>query len=1268
MATYNYNGQTFSAPDDMPAEKVMSLLQGTQGAQPQVASQGSAEPQTKVEEDSLQYNKDWVGASRVLWNMNNPPPKQGEAGPSDAELATYGAKQMDWFNGNSGALFLDAARLHQASDEQKKAFVHLMDTYPNVKWSMRSAGTTALALATDPLNWVGLASFGLGTTATQTAKAISKEGLKQALKAGVVAGIENATVSAASNVAEQGIRVDAGQQEGIEAGQVAKAAALGGAAGVVLGSTVHEAGAVVKEKVNQWREAPKLIDEPNAPAATTGAGEAPPATPDAPKAETPVSEAPKGAEEAPPVEPTVTQGEAPTEAPKAPEGEAPKVEGEAAPEGEQMELPLGDTPTPRPEATTVTADLSAHPNPIIRALDHVVRNDGFRAFPTAKGKMSEDVQEALRVVDQTPPDQLKAAVEEARAAYVPPEVRHALDTTFRDATEALFRRVAELEKAKDTAGRDRALEQLEAVRPADLKYSSGDGAALGARGGNINTGEFRDVDENAILRKKGIDPGLAKPEQIAKARDEFSKQIQNRVEALDRDREIQRLKTVQDEAVRSGDTKSAIKAGMERQAVMAAKVAAEVDPAKRAIGQAALRAQRIAVELMISNVFSPKTLVMNIIPTAIKMAIRPGVDAIVKGADRAAWRQASIMYSTMWSAQRAALEAAWAAFRYERGILSGDMSKVLEDGRAHAIPRWAGGHFIRIFPRLVGATDEYMSQILYRSYAASESYLQMFEHYKGEKLSDKAAHEMAQKTIRTYLDRAFEKAPVQDTIDALYQLGVQRGLKGPKLEEWIKTEMDKNGHLFQTPNYRSGLNFAKDMLFQRQFSKDNMASRIASQYESTVNNFPIMRLFGQLFFRTPVRVFEESLRLTPGLNLVTPNFVRDLAGRGPGGLGAPAHLRAQGEAMLSIGLGASIMMMYARGQITGGGMDDNWRQKKSLQNGGYEPYTIYFGDPNNKDTYKFNFRNYDPFAGPLKIIANAMDSFNLLQTRVAQGEYVGDDEALVLAHVTAGVHAIVTAFKDASLTQGFTELAQLKQDLSDPEVGYDGLLKWFAKKASMLVPSTATKVQSLDSESKLDPATLSQMMLSKLAPNTQGLPKQYDALGNANTDPNPMAQLTGIDLRQGGKSDPTVTPKQKFIGEKLNEITVLTGKHWVPPYDAGSWAPSGLQGYKGTDLRTIQTKSGETYWDRLNRDLKRSGLEDQLYAMLHSRLTVGVPSVPESQMMGNQVQQLINNARQAAFIRLMSEEHGIGQQHIDAVKDSVQAIRGQRDVHIAPYK
>ena len=54
----------------------------------------------------------------------------------------------------------------------------------------------------------------------------------------------------------------------------------------------------------------------------------------------------------------------------------------------------------------------------------------------------------------------------------------------------------------------------------------------------------------------------------------------------------------------------------------------------------------------------------------------------------------------------------------------------------------------------------------------------------------------------------------------------------------------------------------QDVLFKRDFSGEGAASTAAKGYEGFVNRNPVMRLAGRLFFRTPVRVFEEGLRLT----------------------------------------------------------------------------------------------------------------------------------------------------------------------------------------------------------------------------------------------------------------------------------------------------------------------------------------------------------------------------------------------------------------------
>jgi len=174
-----------------------------------------------------------------------------------------------------------------------------------------------------------------------------------------------------------------------------------------------------------------------------------------------------------------------------------------------------------------------------------------------------------------------------------------------------------------------------------------------------------------------------------------------------------------------------------------------------------------------------------------------------------------------------------------------------------------------------------------------------------------------------------------------------------------------------------GLEFVRDILYKRSFSGTNAPSKLAKQYEQLVNAHPVLRLVGQLFFRTPVRVFEEGVRMTPALQILAPNFIKDLAGKN----GTRAQLKAQGEAMMSLGITGSVLSLYAQGKITGDGAYTDWRQQRNRTDSDLpEPYTIRFDDGST-----WNYRNFDPLATPMKIMVNALERYEQLHVRETQG-------------------------------------------------------------------------------------------------------------------------------------------------------------------------------------------------------------------------------------------------------------------------------------------
>jgi gas vesicle protein len=229
----------------------------------------------KLTEESIKTNPTWVKASKSIYKFN-----EGDDAPdldSDEQYANYGLRYMGNFNYNLPKMGYEAAQLNNATDQQKKDFVTLMDMYDEKEASLAGFGRAIKGLALDPSTYLGIGTFGAVTAGAQAVKAGIKAGVKEATKAGLkqgakVGAIEGATYTAADNALRQTARINAGAQESFDLGQTAKAAALGATVGGSLGGAVGTAGGFVsaggkltnpfKKKLNEAVEVEeeKLID------------------------------------------------------------------------------------------------------------------------------------------------------------------------------------------------------------------------------------------------------------------------------------------------------------------------------------------------------------------------------------------------------------------------------------------------------------------------------------------------------------------------------------------------------------------------------------------------------------------------------------------------------------------------------------------------------------------------------------------------------------------------------------------------------------------------------------------------------------------------------------------------------------------------------------------------------------------------------------------------------------------------------------------------
>jgi len=1204
----------------------------------------------KLDPSDLQYDPNAMDAARILYNRANPTkPWSG----SNKDLSDWAIDRMGWTGGDYfPGLVVDAARLANSDQQERLAFLYLMETYDKFNMSLGGAYRTVRGMISDPFTYASAAGIlsalvpgaqpvaagAVGAVAgRQVVKVATKEAFKQFLRTGVVAGIETGAFTTAQDVAKQSIYVSAGTQDGIDAGQAALSGAVGVAAGTVLGTGVAAGAQALKNRVAGKvvaKEAQEGSDKVSQEVAQqegklVGDGAS--------------QEAKVATEAAPPKEFTPDQLANKVDVPEAPV--ATVVENKIASEG------AGSAPT------TIQDVIAA-----VKKISPDMFENGGRKLTSEE--VIDTAKEAGEVLARLNITDAKDAMPVLRSVGMSRDeqdiLTRAAQNAFRDtglAQAELETRRAASSSVAEAVSIQKQIDELEKIRqglkPLDLTLSSGDASNMAARRGDYFVAENRGLTRDDILKESNINPELATYEHKIAAQQEMNNRLASIDEAVKQRDEFKTIVQEIQDLAEKDDLAGAFKK-LDQLSDMTAALAKEEALKKGFAEQAYDKINSTVItkmnEYVISTVFTPSTVMLNTYPAALKMLYRPFLDFIIKGPfDQTAFREMTAFYGAMYSFKGAALQAAKAAFAYERSLLTGETNKLLE--RAPAIDGLKG-RLLRTFPRILNATDEFFGQVMYRGFVVSQTTADAMIKGIESKLTGKALDDFVKEQVAKAVSNAYDaKTDTTNVIGFLRQQGINRGFSGDALEQWVRTELNKNGELFRTATNEEGKRFINDALFKREFSGETSVSRMAAGYEKFVNNNPWMRLAGQLFFRTPVRVFEEGIRLTPGLNLIAPNFLADLTGKN----GVRAQVRAQGETMVAYSIGMSVMAMYANGAITGGGPQD-WKLRRGLENTkAYDPYTIVF-----KDGSTFNFRNLDPFATPLKIIVNALDRYQMVQYRKSQGEYDQKSEREALAWFGVGIGAVAQAVRDASLTSGLDQIMQFAEAIGDPEGNETKFTRFVGQKAQLAVPNMLTKALQIADPQMTDPATVEQYVLSRINPSSSSVAKQHDQLGNIRTITNPIASMTGVPFTPRGWKDDSLPKKDRDVLKALSNIEIASGNSFMAPYK--------VQQLGDFDLREQKTSDGkETYYDRWNRYTRNMGLTDSLHTALVQNPDLSMGRKSDDGFARKIASNIISSARHAALVQMISEESGLEKRFIEKKINKVEALAGTMDVVSTPY-
>ncbi len=1149
---------------------------------------------TYQDTDETLYDNDLVNdvnfqkASEVIYNMNNSVDAERLGSPED--YARYGIETMGWFNWNLPKMSVDANRISGATEDQKKAFLYMMESYDDLGVSWNGAKRFFKGVLLDPTTYVGLTTFGIGIAGKEATKQAGKQGIKELLKSstrgGIIAGVEAGVYTAVDDVNRQVVET-AVSGEDIDVGRVAKSAAIGTVAGFGLGTAITAG--VKKFAGKSTKEIAETVDEAKL-----------------------ADDLPEVGESVPPVTAEATPAQ------------KIRTDLDGVIQAIKRTVPSGKAASLREDGTQDLTKLVESVAPFKQMLEEAsAKNPQELAEYLKKIELSDGEAQFLEIATTQTVSALKVKVYNLRLKQKQLDGEEAL---------AIQKQIDEIEEV--TA----PLDEL------DVAMSTITGERLRARQTGENTGKLRGKTIQSLMAE-----GLTRTEAERQFDAIFAEKLQKREV-----REVTAKFDAQiEEARKAGDTSEYLRLKHEKKVKLdefKQDVIKEESLTGTGIYEAINKPIRVLNEVMISFVFSPATLIVNTVPSLAKSLYKPFLNNLMQDGLSATSRKKMVAeYSAMASMIPTAAKMAKAAWRYEKSILTGDSARFLEE--YNVIPKKFGGGFLRVFPRALLATDAFFENIHYRGYTVGNATGKAMEEGVAKGLKGKKLDDFVKAETQKALDKAY--APEETAIDILLQEGISRGLKDKELENFVSKELANNESTFVKATDQEGRNYVQDVLFKRDFSGKGAASSAARGYESFVNKHPVMRLAGQLFFRTPVRVFEEGIRMTPGLNLVSPKFIADLKGNN----GTMRQARAQGEAMMSYAIAGYVFTQYATGNLTGA-MGANYKQRRQGENtGGQEPYSIKFSDGST-----FNYRNFDPFSTPVKILVNAMERAEALAYRREQGERVSDDLiAQTHASVSIAVASIFQSIRDANLTSGIDEVIKVIE-ASEDEDGGEKLFKYFGQKVQTFLPNTYYKMQLLDSPVLGDPITLEQFIRQRFNPDDPLVPKQYTALGRARTLSNPAAGLYYFNTATVDERKRGVPEKELEVEQFLFKLAQVGDTHFTAPYKYPKYMGD-------VDLRTQPTKDGkESYYDRWMRYTHETKVGGRgLVDVLHSIQGLPMGTASTAGIAEKQARNIINKYREIAINKLLNEEGNLIQQRRSVLEKENNALSGKRSSDNVPF-
>jgi len=217
----------------------------------------------KLTEELIVKDPNWIQSSKKLyeWDWKRKNPNQNIPKISNEGYAQFGLDYGSGLAFSDVDLIREGQAIGNATDEQKEAFVNIMNMYDAKSPSLAGAGRAFKNIINpleSPTTYLG---FGAGKLASTGVKQIAKNQLKENIikslvvskpgRYALIGSAEGASYGAAYDVARQRAKIRAEGQKDYEAGSIAKSTGIGTVFGGVLGGGVGVISSAITRRKKQ---------------------------------------------------------------------------------------------------------------------------------------------------------------------------------------------------------------------------------------------------------------------------------------------------------------------------------------------------------------------------------------------------------------------------------------------------------------------------------------------------------------------------------------------------------------------------------------------------------------------------------------------------------------------------------------------------------------------------------------------------------------------------------------------------------------------------------------------------------------------------------------------------------------------------------------------------------------------------------------------------------------------------------------------------------